>query len=297
MEDLEKASEIANQENALLRAQVERHQVELKEYRKRLSWISNSGLNNNLPSPRSGAPGAAARDSFNQNGNNFQFEFPRFGDPPRNQASGDSNSDSKNIRVNISNRSATLPTKSSNFGVPGVVGRNSLSGPSPIRSTSNHTSTRNSPQNATNASPPIRSDQTFTGDSSFDSFSALFGPEILEASRQPLRGYFPQTLATTSHQVSQKNPDQKSPGPNAREYSTSSTSQTDSPASSYESHQNGSPTGTSPEPSLNSPGQKVTDYGLRTVGEENQTRNVTGERSFRDKLAMACWNPRITCEV
>ena len=287
MEDLEKTSETANQENGLLRAQVERQKVELEEYRKQLFWISNSGLGG-LPSLGSSAPGAAARDSFNQNNNNFQFEFPRFGDVPANHVSRNSNSNKPT--ANSFKRSATLPQKPSSFGVPGVVGRNSLSGPSPTRPTPNYASSGNSSMNATSASPPVRSNQTFASDSSFDSFSGLFSPSILEASRQASTGYFPQTLANTSHQVSQKNPDQNSPGANARQYSTSSTSQTDSPASSYESQQNGSSIGTSPEPSLSSPGQKLTDYGLRTISEENQPQNFTGERSFCDKLAIACGN-------
>jgi AP-1-like transcription factor len=284
VEDLEKASETKNNENGLLRAQVERLQIELKEYRKRLSWISSSGQGGGS-SLGSSAPGAAARTATNSNSNDFQFEFPRFGHLPANHLFNGSTSN--NGTVNNPVRSATLPAKPSGFGVPGVVGRNSLPGSSPQRSPPNYASTGNSPLNATGASPPVRSTQTFTSDSSFDSLSGLFSPSILEASRQASIGYFPQNNANPSHQASQK-AGQISPGTNVRQYSASSMSNTDSPASSYESQQNGSSIGTSPEPSLSSPGQRMTDYGLGTISEENQPQNIAGERSFCEQLAMAC---------
>ncbi|PVH99525.1 PAP1-domain-containing protein [Periconia macrospinosa] len=80
--ELEKASDATNHENGLLRAQVQRLQVELREYRKRLSLNS------------AGAGAAAGRSSslmggFSSlltnnatNSSNFQFEFPRFGGLP-----------------------------------------------------------------------------------------------------------------------------------------------------------------------------------------------------------------------
>ncbi|KAI9885594.1 MAG: hypothetical protein M1823_002603 [Watsoniomyces obsoletus] len=79
--DLERASESANHENGLLRAQVTRLQDELKEYRRRLSTGARLG---SLPSD-------IARDSTRKTsgggggfgvGNNFQFEFPKFGSLP-----------------------------------------------------------------------------------------------------------------------------------------------------------------------------------------------------------------------
>jgi AP-1-like transcription factor len=286
VEDLEKTSETTNHENGLLRAQVERLQIELKEYRKRLSWISSSGQSGS-PSLGSSAPGAAARSSVNSN-NDFQFEFPRFGDLPANHLFTNPNSNSGNKSASNPTRSSTLPAKPSSFGVPGVIGRNSFSSSSPKMPAPSYGSTGNSPLNPSNVSPPVRSNQTFASDSSFDSFSGLFSPSILEASRQASAGYFPQTIAHTSNQASRKNSDQTGAGTNIRQYSNSSVSNTNSPASSYESQQNGSSIGTSPEPSLSSPAQKVTDYGLNTINENQPQNNFGGERSFCDKLAMAC---------
>jgi AP-1-like factor len=77
VEELEKESEAANHENGLLRAQVSRLQIELREYRKRLSM--NNGLLGR--SPPLGNMNFMA-NSNNEAANNFQFEFPKFGSLP-----------------------------------------------------------------------------------------------------------------------------------------------------------------------------------------------------------------------
>lgn len=149
-------------------------------------------------------------------------------------------------------------------------------------------STGNSPVNASSVSPPVPSNQTYASESSFESFSGLFSPSILEASRQATSGYFPPTMINTSNPPTAKNSDH-SPGTNVRQCSASSGSNSNSPASSYESRPNGSSIGTSPAPSLSSPAQKVTDHGLNTIREENQPQNASGgERSFCEQLSMAC---------
>lgn len=73
--DLEKASESANHENGLLRAQVARLQEELKEYRKRMSASRRPGSQS---SPASSSFVPLASDGINNHAN-FQFDFPRFG--------------------------------------------------------------------------------------------------------------------------------------------------------------------------------------------------------------------------
>jgi len=78
VEELQKSSDTANQENGLLRAQVERLQVELREYRKRLSWMtSGSGI-----SAMSAIPSAHSRGAYGLQNNEFLFDFPKFGDLP-----------------------------------------------------------------------------------------------------------------------------------------------------------------------------------------------------------------------
>ncbi|KAJ5907362.1 AP-1-like transcription factor napA [Penicillium taxi] len=78
VEELQSASDSASQENGMLRAQVERLQVELREYRKRLSWMSNgNGL-----SAVSAIPASQSRGSYGLQNNEFMFDFPKFGDLP-----------------------------------------------------------------------------------------------------------------------------------------------------------------------------------------------------------------------
>ncbi|KAH7083017.1 transcription factor PAP1-domain-containing protein [Paraphoma chrysanthemicola] len=79
VQELEKASDAANHENGLLRGQVQRLQMELREYRKRLS-LNSSGLNRTPPL----ASGFSSMLNNNSN-NNFSFEFPRFGGLPGTQ--------------------------------------------------------------------------------------------------------------------------------------------------------------------------------------------------------------------
>lgn len=79
VEELQQSSDTANQQNGLLRAQVERLQVELREYRKRLSWMSsgNSGI-----SATTNIPSAHSKGAYGLQNNEFLFDFPKFGDLP-----------------------------------------------------------------------------------------------------------------------------------------------------------------------------------------------------------------------
>jgi len=76
--ELEKASDAANHENGLLRGQVQRLQMELREYRKRLS-LNSGGLNRSPPL----ANGFSSM--LNNSNSNFSFDFPRFGGLPGTQ--------------------------------------------------------------------------------------------------------------------------------------------------------------------------------------------------------------------
>ncbi|CAI6313124.1 unnamed protein product [Periconia digitata] len=80
--ELEKASDATNHENGLLRAQVQRLQVELREYRKRLSLNSaGAGAGANRSSSLMGGFSSLLTNG-GANASNFQFEFPRFGGLP-----------------------------------------------------------------------------------------------------------------------------------------------------------------------------------------------------------------------
>jgi AP-1-like factor len=97
VQELEKASDAANHENGLLRGQVSRLQMELREYRKRLS-LNSSGVNRTPPL-------ASGFSSMLNNGNNnFSFDFPRFGGLPGAQLLDNGPlSKSKNVSVSSNN--------------------------------------------------------------------------------------------------------------------------------------------------------------------------------------------------
>jgi AP-1-like transcription factor len=291
VDDLEKASESANHENGLLRAQVERLQVELKEYRKRLSWVStNAGGRNSLAGP----PTSLTKKGT---GTDFQFEFPKFGDLPANHIFNNGSS-SKPQGTNPS-RSSTLPSastwanKTSSQVVPGVLPRNSVSSSSPTGQAPTFGSTGHSPMNSgLTASPQTQSFPSNHNNSSIDSLSALFSPSIIEAGRNASFDYFPSSNTNgVANQSYRNGADQYSSNSLSGIYNSSSVSNTDSPSSSSDSHHPSSSMGTSPEPSLSSPGNKLNDFGLNTIREENQmTNSFGGETSFCARLALACGN-------
>ncbi|TQV98188.1 bZIP transcription factor (AP-1) [Cordyceps javanica] len=75
VEELEKASEAANHENTRLRAQVDRMNTELKQYKQKMSMLVQP-----KPSPQNTSFGSAAVNKMSDV--NFQFEFPKFGALP-----------------------------------------------------------------------------------------------------------------------------------------------------------------------------------------------------------------------
>ncbi|KKY21040.1 putative ap1-like transcription factor [Diplodia seriata] len=110
--ELQKASDAANHENGLLRAQVERLQMELREYRKRLS-SNSTGV-----SRPSGFPSLLSHNNSPPS-SNFQFEFPRFGALPGSQIFNN-NTGALSNGDKSSPTSAKPPTQNS---VPGVLNR------------------------------------------------------------------------------------------------------------------------------------------------------------------------------
>jgi len=289
VEDLEKASESANHENGLLRAQVERLQVELREYRKRLSWISSNGVG------RAQAPVGATQFKNNpvSNHNDFKFEFPKFGDlPPMptnmfndSSAPPQKSSSSSSPGTITANRAATVPTPSSTpLGQQAT--RHATSGAVSQHPTPRYGSLSQSPiSNTISASPQPQPK------GSVDSLTGLFSPSILEASRHAsFGGYFPQNTFGNATQGTRPSMDNgTATGRVPGVYSSSSMSNnSDSPGSSSESHNAVSSIGTSPEPSLNSPANKLNEYNLNTISEDNQLSTFGGKDYLCNELQKAC---------
>lgn len=282
--DLEKASESANHENGLLKAQVERLQVELKEYRKRLSWISSNGLNRSQPVPQN-----MGRGSNTKNPNDFQFEFPKFGDlPPMPAANLFNKSTAQKQPATNATRASTLPTPSATPLNQNASGRRSSSNSSAQNRAARYGSLSQSPMSNTYAASPQPRNQQKPQQGSVDSLSGLFSPSILEASRHAsLGGYFPQSNYGSNNQTARGSLDNGIMGNVTSLYSNSSISNSDSPGSSTESHNAISSIGTSPEPSLNSPANKLNEFSLNPITEENQLP-YGGKEYLCDQLQLAC---------
>lgn len=241
----------------MLRAQVERLQVELKEYRKRLSWISSNG-------------GVRQQNTNSQGRNNysssdFQFQFPKFGDSPGGGLFGSSNNTTAQQPVaRTGQRMSSLPSQQSASPAASSVTRHSVSSVIPNRQGSQSNSTSNSPMNNFTASPPSYNNQQLPN--SMDNLTGLFSPSILEATRNSPKGYFGlnDERSKNTGRGSFDNSYSSVPGL----YSGSSISNTESPGSSADSHQQISSIGTSPEPNFNSPLNKMQDFGLNTISEE-----------------------------
>ncbi|KAF2024816.1 PAP1-domain-containing protein [Setomelanomma holmii] len=125
VQELEKASDAANHENGLLRGQVQRLQMELREYRKRLS-LNSSGLNRTPPL----ASGFSSM--LNNSNNNFSFDFPRFGGLPGGQLL-DNGPLSKNKNASVSSNASGRHNSTGQGVIPVTQANGSLTGsPGPI---------------------------------------------------------------------------------------------------------------------------------------------------------------------
>lgn len=82
VDELQKKSDTANQENGALRAQVERLQTEVREYRKRISWMA-SGSGSGISALSSNSiPTTQTKGAYGPHNNELLFDFPKFGDLP-----------------------------------------------------------------------------------------------------------------------------------------------------------------------------------------------------------------------
>ncbi|EGE77501.1 bZIP transcription factor AP-1/Yap1 [Blastomyces dermatitidis ER-3] len=282
VEELEKTSKLTNNENELLRAQVEKLQVEVKVYRKRLSWI-NSGTSL-LPSTSSGMRGSEYRNGSHHSGNDFSFEFPKFGDLPS------SHTFSQSLSKAPSHHTKHLTASPTTTGVDYK---------SPNKSSGNFfKSAHLAPQQQT-FNPGNTPHSVPTPDSMNSSGTpSSQGRNSQSASIENLNGF-----DTYSGRPSRNNTglSYTSTGSGAnsntnnyltyqtQHYGSSNASNSASPSASSESHHLSS-IGTSPEPSVNSPPTgKLTESSLNTINELNASHaGGEGEKSFYEKLGRAC---------
>ncbi|MCJ1245336.1 DNA-binding transcription factor yap1 [Trapelia coarctata] len=210
VEELEKASESTNHENGLLRAQVERLQTELKEYRNRVSLNSN-GVSRTPPQPTGQFMGAKANWDVN---NNFQFEFPLFG-PAQTARIGTNGAITKPNPVRRdTNGSPTANT-------PGVVRENSLA-----TSTSSPKSFSGGPRTSSQPRPGGLTREEMSDLSNF------FSPSVLQsASRNNSTDFLSYSSGSQRKQSSSADDARRSAGANGGSLNYNTASPSDSSVS------------------------------------------------------------------
>lgn len=280
---MEKASESTNHENGQLRAQVERLNNEVKEYRKRLSMTAPGvGL-----SPPTANPVPYTTYNHSNPNNDFVFAFPKFGDLPgtnfMNNGSLARTSPPATTNPSVSHNSPSLPN---------------LAGPS---SSQNSPTTKSpltpiSPIGLQGMTPHLQdqyqSPTTDQNSNSLDELNGLFSPSILEtAKRSNSMDYmFPKNtppMSTAPNRSS--NADSYRILANTPGFTQAmSSGSTGSPSASSTSHAGlDSSCGTTPEPCGESPGHhKKSDPLLNTINEE-ASHNINHTQG---KIAM---NPAI----
>lgn len=243
---MEKASEATNHENGRLRAQVDRLNTELREYRKRLSLNGTGGGR----SPPSAASFSQSRN-LNSNSYDIQFAFPKFGDLPGSNFM----SNGSLAKVGAPSRTAQQPASSV---IPGVLRTQS--------STSANADSKANPNGSFNVASPeplVYPSPTNTAND-IEDLRGLFSPSIMEsASRSNSSDYMTvQSNRKTSY------PENMS-GRNDVPARSSLTFNASPSISSISNNGLDSSCGTTPEPSADSPDNRKGSEGeLSTVRQE-----------------------------
>lgn len=288
--ELTKAQEADKHENGMLKAQVDRLQIELKEYRKRLSL--NSGVSR---SPPLTAKNSQNRSNSNPSstGGNFQFDFPKFGALPGSQIFGNQGGNGNASNSGVLKRDSLTPpqvtqspTAISGYRQQSQSQSQSQTQPhsqtcrqsSMARSLSptsmqNNGGKTGTPSQFTNLNPSFAAYSTNNNMHGFastlpqmnggnDGLADLFSPSLLKSAS--VDGYFDDSQTSNSNSnnsqaVNGNGGNDSTSGLNRvfQFNSSSSTSDGTSPSASSQSQWNGnganSSCGTSPEPSHGSP--------------------------------------------
>jgi AP-1-like factor len=266
VEDLERASQSANEENGALRAQVSRLQEELREYRKRLTLLGRSGAPAAMPMRAlPDANGNYGRRSGGATGiNDLQFDFPKFGSLPGSHMFDNGS---------LVRQDSASPARASN-----ILVKSSLQNTSPQIGTTGKASSRTEAANAA-ASSPFGS---MGGNFAMTQGGGRFGsPDIVNSSPPPpsWNDYFQNPKADGETGQDQRKSSQSSVGqrPYAPISGASMSSSASPSASSVSHHAPGSSTATTPASYHNSPSYGGTlDGPMNSISEELASGETTG---------------------
>ncbi|KAL8671153.1 MAG: hypothetical protein Q9168_004330 [Polycauliona sp. 1 TL-2023] len=277
VDDLEKASEATNHENGRLRATVDRLSTEVKEYRKRLS-LTNTGY----------SPPSALAPQFNNNNNDFQFAFPKFGNLPGSTFM----SNGSLTKVGAPTKASSRVNSENSPTAPGTGLSSSGDGRSPVNGTISPTSQNRTSSIGSLSAAGIQASPTSLHGSGAEDLNGLFSPSILQsASRSNSSDYtFPSTNKSAAPSTKQTSSD--SPAAPAHKQRGSSSSVAASPSLSSVSQAGlDSSTGTTPEPFCDTQEyRKPTEGTLNTINEETAPKSNGDKRTFCDEWATACGN-------
>ena len=268
MEDLEKASETAYQENGLLRKYIEKLQQELNQYRQRISLAARASKQGRHQSRAKGTNEAVVKKSPSSADNDFHFEFPRFGEPAAHQSPILNRPGEANITLHKPPSATSLSAPTNASVVPGIVSRGGLS-----------SSLRTPAVPSLGASNPSSIAVKTSVENIFDPLSTQPAVELQQPGnvyRPPLipntSGVFPTGFTPTSTAVCNSSPQNKPSQPqqstNSANQSHSSYTNSESPESMQDSQHNASSLCTSPEENLISPTQKLADFDPSTSFED-----------------------------
>lgn len=245
MEDLEKVSEATNHENGRLRAQVDRLNTELKEYRKRLSLNGTGGGR----SPPSAASFSQTRNFYN-NSNDIQFAFPKFGDLPGSNFI----SNGSLAKVASPNRAVQPPESSPIPGILRTQSSSSIQAESP--SHPNGSIKFGSPDQVVYPSPTNSAND-------FEELRGLFSPSILDSvSRGNSTDYMNMKNTRTPSYPENQGSGSRVPANSSVPFNTSPS------VSSMSNNGLDSSCGTTPEPSADSPDNRKGSEGVMSPGKE-----------------------------
>ncbi len=279
VDELEKNSESTNHENGRLRAQVERLNTEVKEYRKRLSMTAPSvGLRTPAANP---VPYTTYNNSSQSS--DFLFAFPKFGDLPGSYFM----SNGSLAKISPPATTNSVSSRASPAGVPNLA-RSSSSQQSPATKSPLTPISPNGMQGTNSKSQDLyQSPTTSFNGNNLDELNELFSPSGLENSRRSNSSdyMFPKNSSAVSTAPSKST--------SADSYRASahvpgftqavSNGSTSSPSASSMSHTGlDSSCGTTPEPSADSPqNRKISEASLNTIDEESSHINndVQGKTS------------------
>lgn len=308
--ELTKTQEADKHENGMLKAQVERLQMELREYRKRLSL--NGGASRSPPpnASKAGTQGRMNSGTANGGQQNFQFEFPKFGALPGSQIFGNQPfaANGSTINTGIMKRDSNTPPTTRS---PTTTGGSFNSRPqlTPQDSTGHSMSPRSlqnsnagsqtgSPAAMSYPNPPFSAAPYSTNDNMHgfaatlpqmgngtDPFSDLFSPSIIKSASMDSNSYFDSSNPNKTTNGLQNGSGGGAHGGDTTAglnrvfqfNSNSSASDSASPSASSTSQWNcnaNSSCGTSPEPIHDSPANKTIDNIKSTVYASGQKEHV-----------------------